>query len=145
MRPNEDNRPAGHDPRRSRRFELFYFERVGSRSYLRFTNLALFLILFLTLGAIAMMLALFLWNRSQRTEETDVNIRPAAQEPANYNSPLIQPAPMPPPLPKVIQGPMPSAPNPLATPTPAGNSNRMPTRSPSPSPTPSPSPVRTPT
>ena len=54
MRPNEDNRPAGHDPRRSRRFELFYFERVGSRSCLRFTNLALVLVLFLTLGAMAM-------------------------------------------------------------------------------------------
>lgn len=145
MDPDKRNIPEGNNLQHRRRFELFFFEQVGSRTYLRFTNLALVLVLVLTVGAMAMIIALFLWNSNHEPEETDVNIRPAAQAPTNYNSPLIQPKPIPPP--KVVQGPLPvpGAPNPLTTPTPAANDNRVPARSPSPSLTPSLSPIRTPT
>jgi hypothetical protein len=95
MRPNENNGPAGRRPRRHR-FELFFFEQVGSsRTYLRFTNLALFLVLFLTLGAMATIIALFLWNSSHEPQETDVNIHPVTHESTNYNGPVISRAPRP--------------------------------------------------
>jgi hypothetical protein len=151
MRPEEDNRPVAPNRRRGRRFELFFFEKIGSRSYLRFTNFALFLVFFLTLGAMAMILGFFLWDNSHEPPETDVNIHAPAPDSSNYNGIVIQPPPPPPPLPRVVQGPNPAPglPNPLATPTPAGNRNRTPTPtprlSPTPSPTPAPSPVRTPT
>ena len=122
-----------------------YERPVRKRSTLRFTNFALFLVLFLTLGAMAMILGFFLWNGSQEPQETDVNVHVTTQ-PTNYNGPVIQP---PPPLPRVVQGPnpVPGLPNPLATPTPEGNRNRLRTPSPTPtsSPTPGASPVRTPT
>lgn len=141
---SEDSKP----PKRGINLDLFFYEydQVSSRYYLRFTNLALFLVFFLTLGAMAMILGLFLWNSSHEPQETDVNVH-AMPQPTNYNGPLIQPPPPPPPLPKVVQGPNPAPglPNPLTTPTPAANGNRMPTRNPTPSPTPGPSPVRTPT
>lgn len=138
---SEDSKP----PKRGINLDPFFYEydQVSSRYYLQFTNLALFLVFFLTLGAMAMILGLFLWNSSHEPQETDVNVRPAVQAPANYSGPVIQP---PPPLPRVVQGPNPAPglPNPLTTPTPARNTNRMPARSPSPSPTPGPPPVRTP-
>src|ERR1043165_3939594 len=143
---NEDEKPAGRDPYRRGRFELFYFEQVGSRSYLRFTNLALVLVLFLTLGAMAMIIAFYVWNRGHEPVETDINIHVPARESTNYNSPLIRPAPIPSP-PRTVQGPAPVAgtPTPLTTPTPVRNSNRMPSSSPSPRPTSAPSPIMTPT
>lgn len=125
-----------------------YERPVRKRSTLRFTNFALFLVLFLTLGAMAMILGFFLWNGSQEPQETDVNVHVTTQ-PTNYNGPVIQPPPPPPPPPRVVQGPnpVPGLPNPLATPTPEGNRNRLRTPSPTPtsSPTPGASPVRTPT
>jgi len=38
MRPNEHNIPEDRHPRRGSRFELFFYERVGTRYYLRFTR-----------------------------------------------------------------------------------------------------------
>jgi hypothetical protein len=151
MRPDEDTSPADHGPRRGGRFALVFYERErgGSRSYLRFTNFALFLVFFLTLGAMAMILGFFLWDNSHEPQETDGNIHAPAPDAANYNGIVIQPPPPPPPLPRVVQGPnpVPGLPNPLTTPTPAVNRNRMQTPSPAPPPssTPASSPVRTPT
>lgn len=143
---NEDEKLTGRAPCRHDRFELFYYEQVGSRFYLRFTNLALVLVLLLTLGALAMIIAFYVWKRGQEPVETDIDIHVPAHESTNYNSPLIRPAPTPSP-PRTIQGPMPvtGTPTPLMTPTPVGNNNRMPSRSPLPRPTLGPSPLMTPT
>jgi hypothetical protein len=69
--------------------------KPSRRRYLRFTNLALFLILFLTLSSMAMIIVIFLRNSNLEPVEINVNIRVPTQEPTNYNSTrtLIQPAP----------------------------------------------------
>ena len=142
MQPNEKNTSEDDKPpKRGINLELFFFEQVGSRSYLRFTNLALFLILFLTLGAIGMLLALYVWNRNQKHEEINLNISVPTPMSTDPNRTLILPAPPPATPPKVFQPPGAGVSNRRIPSTPAGNGNMMPI----PSLTPSPSPVRTPT
>src|SRR5205085_9214200 len=94
MQPNEKNTSEDdRPPKRGINLELFFFEQVGSRSYLRFTKLALYLILFMTLVAIAMLLALFVLNRNQKPEEINLNITVPTPVPTNPNKTLLQPAP----------------------------------------------------
>jgi hypothetical protein len=121
MIPNEHNSPAGHDPRRGRRFELFFFEQVGSRSYLRFTNLALFLIVFLTVVPMAAILTLFLWNRSSESENINVNIVSPASTPQDFSKPIIQRGPLPPPPPEIIKPRRAGRPPQQMPPWPSGN------------------------
>lgn len=140
MRPNEDN-PESRDSRRSGRFGLFFYEQVGSRYYLRFTGLALFLIVCLTVVSIILIFSLFLWNRTSSPENINVNITVPSPTPHNDEQPIIQPAPSAPKLPKVVRQPRPVMPTPQLPSAPAGNDSRPAT----PSPTPVPSAARTPT
>jgi hypothetical protein len=125
MSSNDVNGSSGRDARR-RGFELFYFEQVGSRTYLRFTRLTLFLIAGLTFLSISLLFVLFLSHRRGRPEGVDINVVVApTATPQDYNKPVLQPAAPGPTPPKVRK--------------PLGASVL-----PSPSPTPSPTPARTP-
>jgi hypothetical protein len=141
MRPNEYKSPTEHDLRRGARFELFYFEQVGARSYLRFTRLALLLVVGLTVVSAAMLFALFLWNIDDKPEDINLNITvpPAARR--DYGKPFILPAPLPSSPPRVIQRRMPAARTPRLPLDPTAKDGKLPT----PSTTTSPTPTRPPT
>lgn len=141
MRPDERNVPRGSNPRRCGRFELFFFEQVGSRSYLRFTKLALSLILFLTIGSMALLLALFFWNRRGDSENINVNIVSPPHEPQDFSKPIIQPAPPPPSPPGILKQPRVGVPTRQTPQSPAAAPGVLSTPGPTPSPTPV---VRTP-
>lgn len=102
---------GGHD-RSSNRFDLFYYEKVGERFYLRLTPLATALILGLTLLSIAGMVFLFFYNSGRALPMTDVNVRganpPAAAVPQNTIIMPAKPTPRPPravtPTPQIRRG-----------------------------------------
>src|ERR1044071_5745696 len=97
MRPNEYESPPEHTSRRGGRFELFFYEQVGARYYLRFTRLALVLVVCLTVIPAAAILAIF-FPRSRLDfdfEDVNVNIRTPPSAPGNYGSPIIQTQPPP--------------------------------------------------
>lgn len=147
MRPDEYESLPEHNSRRGGRFELFYYERVdssvgsrvGSRYYLRFTRLALILVVCLTVIPCVAILTLYYKQSRARPEDVNINIRVAPRAP-DINPQLIRPAPPATPPPKV--GIIPGVGEPARqTPTaPTKNANAPPT----PSPTPSPAPPRTP-
>ena len=135
MRSDEDNYPARHKQRRGGSFELFYFEQVGSRHYLRFTRLALLLIVCLILIPILLLFTLYLSRKRGHPTNVDVDIVVPTPVPRDYNKPIIQPAAPPPTPPKVNRQPgagVPPRQTPLA---PNGNANGSFTPSPAPSPT----------
>lgn len=138
MHPNEHDIPERRAPRRSGRFALFYFEQIGSRYYLRFTRLAVFLVVVLTVVPMAAIFSLFLRQRNRDSENINVNI--TAPTPGGLEYPAIRPLPPPPTPPKVIQQPVPGMQTRQTPSVPAGNDNKMST----PSPTTSPTPARTP-
>ena len=141
MRPNEHNTPERRDPHRSGRFELFFYEEVGSRYYLRFTRLALLLIVCLTLIPILLLFTLYVSRRRGDPKNVNVEIVVPTPAPHDYNKPIIQPAMPPSTPPKVSKQPGTGVP-PRHTPiVPNGNAGGSFT----PSPTPSPTPVRPPT
>lgn len=123
MYSDRDKNPREGKPHRGGKFELFYFEQVGSsRTYLRFTRLALFLIVGLTILSILLLFALFLSRARGRSEDVDVNVVAPTATPQDYNKPVLQrvaPGPTPP---KVRQPPgasvLPSL-SPIPSPTPA--------------------------
>jgi hypothetical protein len=132
MRPNDQNIPEKRDSRRGGRFELFFYEQVGARYYLRFTRLALVLIICLTVIPVAAIFAIFFTQSRVDFEDVNVNVRGEPREPGNYNR--IIPAP-PLPTPRVSRSPR----GDLSRQTPAAsgsNSNASLTGSPTPSPTP---------
>ena len=141
MSPDERNIPEGSNRRHWGPFDLFYFEQVGPRSKLRFTRLALFLILCLTVVPMAALLALLAWNRSDRPQDVDVNITVPTPTPNDYSKPIIQPATPAPAPPSIIQKHVPAATSPQMPAAPPVGDDRLST----PSPTPSPTPMRTPT
>jgi predicted permease len=95
-----DKQSDAHDSQMARRkFELFYFEMVGSRSYLRFTRLTVFLIIGLMVVSLGLILGLFLL-RSQPSDAVlvNVNITVPPATPYSSNTPIIrQPPPQSPP------------------------------------------------
>lgn len=101
--------------------ELFYFEQVGTRSYLRFTGLGVILILIFTVLPVIALLFLFLLNQSTPMPDTDVRIKPAAPANASIYPTIHQPPP--PPAPKALRQPKVAQPSPLAFPSPVRNSN----------------------
>lgn len=133
----------GHDEqsaeRRSNRFELFFYEKVGSRFYLRFTKLALLLIVCLTVVPIALIFTLFLWNQNKGFENININIR--SPTPDSHVYPTIQPVPRPPAPPRVGKQLGTSEPPRQAPLVPNGNAGGSLTPSPTPSPTPAMSPT----
>jgi hypothetical protein len=137
MRPDEYHSPTERDTRRGGRFELFFYEQVGTRYYLRFTRLALLLIVCLTVFPMVAICALFFTESHADLENVNINIRSQSQAPGNDVRLIIQPPPAPmPTLPKAgrsQRGGEATRPTPAA---PGSNVNAPPTPSPTPSLTP---------
>jgi hypothetical protein len=136
MSSNDVNGSSRRDAKR-RRFELFFWEKVGTLYHLRFTRLALVLVVCLTVVPAAAIFALFTNSRAD-LGNVNVNIRTPPSAPRNYGSPIIRtpPPPVMPVAPKVGRSPRPVE---LIRQTPAAagsNANAPPTPSPTPSPTP---------
>lgn len=136
MRPNEQNIPEKSDSRRGGRFELFFYEQVGTRYYLRFTRLALVLVVCLTVIPVAAILVIFFTQSRVDFEDVNINMRGEPRAPGNYNH--IIPAPPPPPIatPRVSRSPRGGDPARQTPAAPNVNANGPPTPSPTPSPTP---------
>src|SRR5215210_1015666 len=101
MRPRDQRPSAEGDPGRTDgRFDLFYYQRVGERFYLRLTPLAAGLILGLTLLSVGGIILLFLYNSNNVGAADNVNIRitapPSAATPLNSIILPAKPAPSPP-------------------------------------------------
>lgn len=126
MRPRDQYEVNGHG-RSGGCFDLFYYERVGERFYLRLTPLAAALVIGLTLLSIAG-IAIFYFYKSGHIRRTpDVNIR-VADPPATpaIQSTIIVPAkplPQPPrvvtPTPRVLKDRR----DQVVSPTPHDNAN----------------------
>src|SRR2546430_10346726 len=80
---------------RRRRYSLYYFEHVGTRSYLRITGFGLILILLFTIVVTITLLFLYLINRSTPLPDVNVTVKPipATNTPAY---PVIKQLPPPP-------------------------------------------------
>jgi len=144
--PSDDfDEPGGRGWQRGGRFELIFYERVdsrvGSRYYLRFTRLALILVVCLTVIPYVAPLTLYYKQSRAQPEDVNINIRVAPRAPDIYPQ-LIQPAPpaTPPPPPKVGLSPRVSEPA-RQTPTALTMNANAPL---TPSPTPSPAPPKPP-
>lgn len=107
--------------RRGLNLELFYYEQVGSRSYLRVTKLGLVLILILTVLPIIALLSLFLLNQSTPMPNVDVTIKPIPAANTSAYPTIHQPTP--PPAPKVLRQSKAAQPVPPTLPSPIRNSN----------------------
>ena len=135
MRPDEYHKPTGRETGSGGRFELFFYEQVGTRYYLRFTRLALILVVCLTVVPAVAILALFLTQRHAVLENVNVNVRVAPQSPGNY-APIIPPPAALPTPPKAGRSPRVGEPARQTPAAPALNANGPPAPSPTPSPTP---------
>src|SRR5215210_6667756 len=143
MQPDDFNDPARRSRHRGGRFELFFYERIGTRYYLRFTRLALLLVVCLTVIPMVAILALFFTESHADLENVNINIRAHPGAPGNDVRLIIQqppPAPMPT-LPKAGRSQRGGEPTRQTPAAPGVNANAPPT----PSPTPSPTPPRPPT
>jgi hypothetical protein len=137
MRPDEYHDPTGSDTRRGGRFELFFYEQVGTRYYLRFTRLALVLVVCLTVIPAVAIFALFVTQSHADLENVNINVRVAPRELGNYPQ-IIPPPPaatMPTP-PRAGRSPRVSEPARQTPTAPTMNANAPPTPSPTPSPVP---------
>jgi len=79
MRPGEFNAQAGRSWHRGGRVDLFFYEQVRTRYYLRFTQLVLILIVCLTVIPVAAIFALFLTKR-HTDQNVNINVRVAPRE-----------------------------------------------------------------
>jgi hypothetical protein len=137
MRPDEYKSLQEHDSRRGGRFELFFYEQVGTRYYLRFTRLALLLVVCLTVIPMLAILALFFTQSRVDLENVNINIRSQPQSPGNDVRLIIQQPPPPAPMPtppkagRSQRGGEPTRQTPAA---PGLNNNAPPTPTPSPMP-----------
>jgi hypothetical protein len=138
MRHEERNVPGGSNPQHRRRFELFFFEQFGTVYRLRFTRLALLLVVCLTVIPMVAICALFFTESHADLENVNINIRSQSQAPGNDVRLIIQqppPAPMPT-LSKAGRSPRGGEPTRQTPAAPGSNANAPPTPSPTPSPTP---------
>ena len=102
---------GGHD-RSGRRFDLFYYEKVGERFYLRLTPLAAVLVIGLTLLSIGGIALFYFYNsgRTRRTPDVDIRITAPPATPATQSTIIVpaKPLPQPPrvvaPSPKSMKG-----------------------------------------
>lgn len=140
MRPDEFDEPAERSRHRGGRFELFFYEQVGTRYYLRVTRLALVLIVCLTVIPIVAIFALFYTRRHADLENVNINITVPPQSSGNYGGLILQPPTNIPTPPKASRSPRTGDPAKQAPATPSLNANMPQT----PSPTPSPPPPRPP-
>jgi hypothetical protein len=141
MRPDKHNLPDGNGDyhrRRTPRFELFFWEQVGSRYYLRFTRLALLLLVGIIVIPALLLVALFSWD--QRHPAPAVNIDFGKPTPLpTMPTPITLPSPLPPP--RVVRQPRADVPVRPSPPESNQNADELLT----PSPTPRPAPTRPPT
>jgi hypothetical protein len=140
MRPDEFDEPPARG-RRGGRFALFFYEQDrqgGTRYYLRFTSLALVLIVCLTVIPVAAIFAIFYTQSRVDFEDVNVNIRIPPSAPRNYGSPIIQTTtpPVMPAVPKAGRSPRPIEPIRQTPAAPIMNADAPPSPSPTPSPTP---------
>lgn len=135
MRPNEYDNPADGETRRSGRFELFFYEQIGTRYHLRFTRLALILIVCLTVISMLAIIALFVTQSRTDLENVNINVRVEPRAPGNYGGPIVMPPPTTIPTPpKVSRSPRRGEPARQTPAAPALNANGTPSPSPTPSP-----------
>jgi hypothetical protein len=119
MQPDEQIRlKENRSQKHASSFELFFYEQVGSRYYLRFTRFALVLIVGLTFLSIIMIFVLFLLSDNHdATKDVNVNLT-ILPSPSPYlpEYTLIRQAPPPALPPKVAKQPdhkMPAPPRPV--------------------------------
>jgi hypothetical protein len=120
--PSNDVNGSSRSDAQRRGFELFYFEQIGSRTYLRFTRLTLFLIVGLTVLSVLLLFALFLSNRRGGREDVDINVVAPTATPQDYNKPVLQraaPGPTPPKVRKPLGASVLPSPSLTPSPTPA--------------------------
>jgi hypothetical protein len=116
--------PALKDRKKQGRWislELFYFEQIGSRSYLRITKLGLVLILLFTILPVIIIFSLFLFNRSTPMPNVDVTIKPMSTDNTSISPAIHQPTP--PPALKVLRQPKAAQPSPPTLPSSIRNIN----------------------
>jgi hypothetical protein len=106
---------------RRRRYSLYYFEHVGTRSYLRITRFGLFLILLSTIGAMIALFSLLLINRSTPMPSMDFRTKSPSASVNVSTEPIIKQVPPPRPQ-KAIQIPLSKQTPPTAA-TPPTNNN----------------------
>jgi hypothetical protein len=103
------------------KLELFYYEQVGSRYYLRITKLGLVLVLIFAVVPVIALLSIFLLNQSTPMPNVDVTIKPMPTANTSVYPTIHQPTP--PPTPKAMRQPKAARPLPPTLPSPARNSN----------------------
>ena len=118
---------------------MFFYVRIGTRYYLRFTRLALLLVVCLTVIPMVAICALFITESHADLENVNINIRSHPGAPGDDVRQIIQPPPAPMPMPtppkagRSQRGGEPARQTPAA---PDLNVNAPPTPSPTPTPTP---------
>jgi hypothetical protein len=93
----KEDKPQKHEIN----LDLFYYKKVGSRYYFRFTRLALAIIVGLTIGSIIMILGFFFLSDHYSTQEK-VNVNITTPNSSYTPSQIIQPAPAPQPKPNKL-------------------------------------------
>lgn len=136
MRSDEFNESAKGTQHRHGRFELFFYEQVGTRYYLRFTSLALILVICLIVIPVTAILAIFFTQSRVDFEDVNINMRGEPRAPGNYNHIIPAPPPPPIPTPRVSRSPRDADPSRLMPAAPGFNANAPPIPSQTPSPTP---------
>jgi hypothetical protein len=112
---------------------VFFYDQVGN---LRFTRLAVILIVCLIVIPVAAILAIFFTQSRVDFEDVNVNIRTPPSAPRNYGSPIIQTQPPPTlPTPRVSRSPRGVEPIRQTPTAPNVNASAPPTPTPTPSPT----------
>jgi hypothetical protein len=134
MSSNDVNGSSRHDTRH-RGFELVFWEQIGTHYKLRFTRLALVLVVCLTVIPAVAILALFLTQNHADLENVNINVRTAPPAPGNYpqliKAPPAAAMPTPPKAGRSPRGGEPARQTPV---TPGLNTNTSPTPTPTPSP-----------
>jgi hypothetical protein len=121
MRSDEPFSQSDVKPSRPRfNWELYYYERVGSRYYLRITSLALILMIVAMLVGFTI---LILDARNHLTQKINTNITVPSATPYSPENIIIRQTPQPPPPPRVRKQSKAVLPSPLALPSPNRNIN----------------------
>ena len=127
MQPDENSTSINNAmrQRQNRGFSMFYWEQDGNRYYLRFTPLAVLLVIGLTIVSLAAILIMFsVRSQHSASKETNVNIITTAPSPYSPDKPLIQQAPPQTP-PSVRKPPVVTMPSPPTPPKTSNNANEQ--------------------
>ena len=91
--------------------QILFRERTDGRAYLRFTRLAIVIIIALIVTPVTVLTILFLTRPSVEERKIDVNVRPLPSADAMPET-VIKQAPPPKPFPTIRQSPLPPKPSP---------------------------------